>query len=45
MRKTGTCEYCGKVTYITTKGITICPECKKPFKPKNPRKHLEKSSV
>ena len=32
MNKTRTCEKCGKVTRITMRGQTKCPECVTPFK-------------
>ena len=32
MNKTRTCEKCGKVTRITMRGQTKCPECGTPFK-------------
>lgn len=34
VNKTRTCEKCGKVTKITMKGVTVCPQCGAPFKPK-----------
>lgn len=34
MNKTRTCSKCGKVTKITMKGVTVCPQCGAPFKPK-----------
>ena len=32
MNKTRTCSNCGKVTKITMKGLTECPNCGTPFK-------------